>query len=308
MPELFSKTLKLMGNRFSITVLSENQKEGEEKIQLAIDEISRIERLLTTFSEDSQTNRINQNAGIGPVKVDREVLELILRAQKISDLTEGLFDLSYGSIDKSFWNFDKKMTTLPDLDLAKEKVRLINYRNILVNENDSTVFLKEKGMRIGFGGIGKGYAADRAAKILKEAGVKSGIVNASGDLITWGNQPNGQPWNIQLAHPDAPNTAFSKMNISNLAVATSGNYEKYVMIGGKRFSHTIHPKTGMPIEGLKSVTVICPMAELADALATPLSIMSVSESLNMINQMKGIACILVNNENKVFTSDNIHTD
>ncbi|MCP9745481.1 FAD:protein FMN transferase [Lacihabitans sp. CS3-21] len=297
-----------MGNRFVITVASADSVKAESLIDDAVAEIQRIESLLTTFSENSQTNQINQNAGIQAVKVESEVFELIVRAKRISELTDGAFDLSYGSLDKRFWNFDKTMAQLPDAQTAKEKVKLINYKNIILDKTLGTVFLKEKGMRIGFGGIGKGYAADKAAQLLRNKGVTSGIVNASGDLITWGNQPNGNPWTISLAHPDLPTEAFSKMNISNLAVATSGNYEKFVMIDGKKYSHTINPKTGYPISGIKSVSIICPIAELADALATPVTIMGVEAGLNLINQLNGVEGIIIDDQNHVYKSDNIKID
>jgi len=297
-----------MGNRFMITVLAYNSHKGESLIDEAVSEIQRIESLLTTFSENSQTNKINENAGIKAVKVDLEVFELIERAQRISRITDGAFDLSYGSLDKQFWNFDKTMTELPDQESAKEKVRLINFGNIILDKNQNTVFLKEKGMRIGFGGIGKGYAADKAANLLKNRGVKSGIVNASGDLITWGSQPNGEPWTISLAHPDLPTKAFSSLNISNLAVATSGNYEKFAIINGKRYSHTINPKTGYPVTGIKSVSIICPIAELADALATPVTIMGVEAGLDLINQLQSVECVIIDDNNYVYKSDNIKID
>lgn len=297
-----------MGNRFVITVASADSVKAESLIDDAVAEIQRIESLLTTFSENSLTNQINQNAGIQAVKVESEVFELIVRAKRISELTDGAFDLSYGSLDKRFWNFDKTMAQLPDAQTAKEKVKLINYKNIILDKTLGTVFLKEKGMRIGFGGIGKGYAADKAAQLLRNKGVTSGIVNASGDLITWGNQPNGNPWTISLAHPDLPTEAFSKLNISNLAVATSGNYEKFVMIDGKKYSHTINPKTGYPISGIKSVSIICPIAELADALATPVTIMGVEAGLNLINQLNGVEGIIIDDQNHVYKSDNIKID
>ena len=297
-----------MGNRFVITVASADSVKAELLIDDAVAEIQRIESLLTTFSENSQTNQINENAGIQAVKVESEVFELIVRAKRISELTDGAFDLSYGSLDKRFWNFDKTMAQLPDAQTAKEKVKLINYKNIILDKTLGTVFLKEKGMRIGFGGIGKGYAADKAAQLLRNKGVTSGIVNASGDLITWGNQPNGNPWTISLAHPDLPTEAFSKLNISNLAVATSGNYEKFVMIDGKKYSHTINPKTGYPVSGIKSVSIICPIAELADALATPVTIMGVEAGLNLINQLNGVEGIIIDDQNHVYKSDNIKID
>ncbi len=185
-------------------------------------------------------------------------------------------------------------------------VYLINYQNVLLNRESSTVYLKEKGMRIGFGGIGKGYAAEMAKDILQKQGVGSGIINASGDLTVWGTQANGKPWTIGIANPDQARLPFSYLNLTDTAIATSGNYEKYVKIGGKKYSHTINPKTGMPITGIKSVTVICPNAEIADAMATPVSIMGVKAGLEMINQIHQIECIIIDDKNKIFTSKNIN--
>ena len=303
---LHRKVLKLMGNRFEITVVGDDEKWAAERIDEAVAEISRIERLLTTFNENSQTSLINLNAGIKPVKVDKEVFDIIQRSKRISSITQGAFDISYGSVDKRLWNFDKTMTSLPDAATAKKLVRLINYQNIVLDESKCTVFLKEEGMRIGFGGIGKGYAAERAKLILKQKGVESGIVNAAGDLTAWGHQPNGKEWTIGIADPDATHHPFSYLSITNMAVATSGNYEKFVVIDGKKYSHTIDPKTGLPVTGIKSVTIISPNAEIADAMATPVMIMGIKVGLDIINQVKGLACVIIDDNNKIYTSKNIN--
>ncbi|HUH33225.1 MAG TPA: FAD:protein FMN transferase, partial [Daejeonella sp.] len=239
--EVYKRVLKLMGNRFEITVISQDEQWAQQRIEEAIAEIQRIENLLTTFSSQSETSLINENAGVKPTKVSQEVFDLIKRSIRISELTGGAFDLTYGSLDKRFWNFDTKMTSLPDAKSARETVKLIDYRKIVLDDEESSVYLTMRGMRIGFGGIGKGYAADRAKDILVKNGVTSGIVNAAGDLIAWGNQPNGQPWTAGIADPDASNKIFSRLNISNLAIATSGNYEKYAVIDGQKYSHTIDP-------------------------------------------------------------------
>ncbi len=302
----YKQSAKLMGNHFEITVVSDDEAMANYYIGLAIAEILRIEKLLTTFDENSETNLINQNAGIQPVKVSDEIIALIIRSLRISKLTQGAFDISYGSIDKQLWNFDTNMKKLPDAETAKNMVRLINYRDIIVDDKAQTVFLKEKGMRIGFGGIGKGYAAEKAKQVLLDKGVNSGIVNASGDLTAWGYQPDGSPWTIGIAHPDMVDLPFSYMNITNMAVATSGNYEKYVVIKGKKYSHTINPRTGMPVTGIKSVTIICNNAEMADALATPVTIMGIESGLYLINQLKGIGCIIIDDNNQLFTSKNIN--
>ncbi len=304
--EIVSRVSKLMGNRFIISVSATNSKEGSHFIDIAENEIKRIEAIFTTYSTSSITHQINVSAGISPVKVSTEVFELIERAQKISELTDGAFDLSYGSLDTRFWNFDKKMTSLPDSFEAQKSIYLINYKNIILDKKEHTVFLKNNGMRIGFGGIGKGYAADQAKKVLQNAGVIAGVINASGDLSTWGEHPQNGPWTISLAHPDSPLKSFSTLNLSNMAVATSGNYEKYVIIGDQKYSHTINPKTGFPIQGIKSVSVICPIAELSDALATPITIMGVSAGIDLINQMNGVACIIIDDNNKMYHSNNIN--
>lgn len=308
MPEhvISSKVVKLMGNRFEFTIIAEDQKSGQEAIDRAINEVMRIEKLLSTFKESSQVNKINKHAGLKPVKVDQEVIELILRSLKISNLTQGAFDITYGSIDKSLWNFDVNMVALPDKETALNSVGLINYQHVLVDTEKSTVLLKNKGMRIGFGGIGKGYAADRAKQVLLGLGIKSGIVNAAGDLIAWGMQINGEPWTIGIADPNQKDRPFSSLNISDMAIATSGNYEKFAVINGKRYSHTIDPKTGFPVSGIKSVTILCPSGELADALATPVVVMGVKVGLNLINQLKQVACVVIDDFDQVYTSKNIN--
>jgi thiamine biosynthesis lipoprotein len=166
--------------------------------------------------------------------------------------------------------------------------------------------LKEKGMRIGFGGIGKGYAAERAKWVMKERGLESGIVNASGDMTTWGFQPGGEPWTIGIADPNVKDRIFSYMKITNMAVATSGNYEKFIMVNGQKYSHTINPKTGLPIRGIKSVTIISPNAEIADAMATPVMIMGISAGLDMINQINDLEAIVVDDFDRVYASKKIH--
>ena len=162
---LFQRNELLMGNRFDLGVVGDDEVKANQALEKAIIEIKRIEALLSTYQANSQINQVNAKAGISPVKVDEEVFNLVERAQRISELTQGAFDLSYGSLDKSLWNFDQNMKQLPSKELAKNAVHLINFKNILLDRANETIFLAKKGMRIGFGGIGKGYAADQAKKV-----------------------------------------------------------------------------------------------------------------------------------------------
>lgn len=302
----FKRPQKLMGNAFEITVVSDDESSANGHLDAAVQEIRRIEKLLTTYSDESQTHLINTNAGVRPVQVDREIFGLIERSLRISRITDGYFDISYGGIDKSFWNFNREMKVLPDPEQIRQHLKLVNYKNIILNHDRQTVFLAEKGMRIGFGGIGKGYAAEMAKRLLQERGVHSGIVNASGDLTAWGNQADGQPWTVGIADPDNAGQPFSYMNITDMAVATSGNYEKFVIIDGKKYSHTINPKTGMPVSGIKSVTVFCPNAEIADAMATPIGIMGIDAALSMVNQINHLECVVIDDQDKIYSSQNIN--
>ena len=303
--KVYSRTTKLMGNRFDISVVSEDQEMADLAIDSAIEEIRRIERLISSWDEKSQTSEINRNAGIRPVNVDPELYGLIERSKQISNLTQGAFDISFGSIDPALWRFDGTMTALPDSATAAKAVRLINYNNILLDKAEGSVFLTEKGMRIGFGAIGKGYAAEMAKKKLLGMGIDAGVVNASGDMTIWGSHPEHDRWTIGIADPDARQQVFSSLQIRDQAVVTSGNYEKFVMIDGKKYTHIIDPRTGCPASGTKSVTIIAPNAELADALATAVFILGSEVGVDLINQLPGIECIIINEDNQMIYSDGI---
>ncbi|WP_349352507.1 MULTISPECIES: FAD:protein FMN transferase [unclassified Flagellimonas] len=301
---VYQRTLKLMGSRFDLTVVAENLEQGNTYLDMAVAEISRIEKLISSWDPQSQTSAINQNAGLRPVKVDKELFQLIERALKISKLTQGAFDISYASMDR-IWKFDGSVTEMPSPDIVRESVSKVGYQNIILDHAAQTVFLKNKGMKIGFGAIGKGYAADKAKALLVEQGVESGIINASGDLNAWGAQPDGKDWMVAIINPLNKEKVFSWLPVEDQAVVTSGNYEKYIIINGERYTHIIDPRTGYPSKGILSATIFTKNAELADALATSVFVMGVDIGLDFINQLKGVECIIVDENNKVITSKNI---
>ncbi len=305
--QVYKQTLKLMGSRFDITVVANDSVQGHIYINDAIEEISRIEQLISSWDPKSQTSEVNRNAGIKAVKVDKELFDLIERSIAISKLTDGAFDITYASMDK-IWKYDGSMIQMPSEDVIKASVRKIGYQNIILNKEATTVFLKLEGMKIGFGAIGKGYAADKAKDLLMSKGVKSGIINASGDMNTWGLQLNGEPWKVAITNPMDKTKAYGLLPISDGAVVTSGNYEKFVEFNNVRYSHIIDPRTGYPSTGIISVTVFAPKAELADALATSVFVMGKEVGLNRINQLPKVECIIIDEHGNVFTSNNIKID
>lgn len=303
--QVYTRTLKLMGSRFDLSVVAGNAEEADTYIDLAVNEISRIERLISSWDPNSQTSEINRNAGVQPVKVDKELFGLIERSLVISRLTDGAFDISFASMDR-IWKFDGSMTAFPAAEEVARSVQKVGYQKIVLDQENSTVFLPEPGMKIGFGAIGKGYAADKAKQLLKGKGVVAGIINASGDMNTWGKQPGGEDWKVAITNPLNKDQAFALVPLTGGAVVTSGDYEKYVVFNGVRYTHIIDPRTGYPAHGIISATVFAPSAELADALATSVFVMGWEVGIERINQLPNVECIIIDDKGNIHTSDHIN--
>ena len=297
---------KLMGSAFEFIVCANDPWSGDELLQACIDETTRLEKLLTEFSDNSETALINKNAGIKPVTISEETYQLISRSKNISELTDGAFDITSGIL-KKLYNFKQKSFQLPSYQKVSGTLKKTGYKKIkLLNGNK--IFLEQTGMHIGFGAIGKGYAADRVKKLMLEKNVPCGVINASGDLVAWGIRPNGEPWKVGIANPDQSDRILLWLPLDGMAIATSGNYEQYFEINGFRYSHNIDPKSGYPVRGIKSVSVISPSAELSDALATAVTVMGVDAGLYLINQLPQTWCIIVDDKNKLHYSEKMKID
>lgn len=300
----FSKDTILMGSAFTLTAVNEDSAVAKEAVFAGIIEIFRIEALISSWKPSSQTSIINANAGQSPVVVDEELFNLIDRSIKFSKLSNGYFDISFASLDK-IWQFNGQEQALPDREELLQSVSKIDYEKILLNYENHSVLLKDAGMKIGFGAIGKGYAADRAKKIMLSFGIENGVVNASGDILAWGTKPSGELWRIGIADPSNKNKVLSTIEITDQAVVTSGSYEKFVVIDGVPHGHIINPKTGMPAKGVLSVTIIAETGEMADAMATTVFVLGEVEGLKLVNHLKGVECIIINDKNILLYSTGI---
>lgn len=298
------RKLSMLGSPFEISVVSKDTIQGNYFIDKAVAEVKRIENLISDWIPTTQISEVNKNAGINPVKVDDEVFQLVTRANKISKLTNGAFDISYASMDK-IWKFDGSMKEMPTKEAIKNSVEKIGYEKIIMNDSAKTIFLEQKGMKLGLGGIGQGYIADKVKALLKNEGCQSGIVNVSGDINTWGKQIDGKPWTIGIVNPMNKNKVFATFPLEDNAVETSGSYEKFVMFNGIRYSHIIDPRTGYPATGIVSVSVFSKQTEIADALATGIFVLGIDVGLDLVNQLKGIECIIVDDKGKIHTSKGI---
>ncbi|MFT4092059.1 MAG: FAD:protein FMN transferase [Niabella sp.] len=287
----------LMGGRFDIAIVARDSLTAERYIDTVIAEISRIEYLISDWKATSQVSEVNRNAGIRPVKVDKELLDLTERALNISKITNGAFDISFAAMEK-IWHFDGSMTKMPSSGSVKKAVAKVGYKNIIINKDSSTIFLKLKGMKIGFGALGEGYAGDQCKAVMIDKGITAGLINATGDIQTWGTWPDGKPWQIGINDPFNQGALIAVIPVHG-AVTTSGSYEKFAMIDGKRYSHIINPATGYPAAGLTSVTILGPSAEFANALSTSVMVLGKDKGFKLLASFPEYEAVIITDSGKI---------
>jgi len=284
-----------MGTVIEITLQTDDE-EGAKKATLqAFQEIKRIEQLMSPWIGTSDVSHLNRSAGKDWVKVSPETFDVIQRSQKISGLSEGAFDITIAPLTQ-LWRKARERGVPPPSEEVKKFLGLVNFRNISTRSGGK-VFLKKKGMAIDLGGIAKGYAVDRAFEILTSLGYKNLIVNAGGDLRT-GGLKNNAPWSIGIQHPRSAEKVMATISVSDSAVATSGDYEKFFFHEGKRYHHILNPKTGFPADGCQSVTILSKNGMTADGLATAVFVLGSVKGNDLCQKMKGVECLIVGREGK----------
>lgn len=298
------RSVELMGSKFEITLVVPNEEIGYINIEEAAAEIKRIEQMISSWDPESETSLINSNAGVSPVKVSDELFNLIERSIQISEITDGAFDISYGALN-DLWKFDGSMQYMPTPEEINACLDRVGYGNIELNRSERTVFLKVKGMKLNFGGIGKGYAVDRAKQFLVSKQVIAGMINASGDVTTWGTKASGEKWLIGIENPGWKKNIFSWIPIIESSVSISENYKKYITVNGKRYSHIISPTSGYPVAGIDKVTVMAKTSELCDALSTAIVILGKEKGLALINQLGGAEVIIADNLGNIVHSNGV---
>ena len=286
--------------------MAADEASARRAVAAAYEEIDRLEAMISSWRETSETSEINRQAGIAPVVASDELLHLIHRAGKISRLTDGAFDLSFAAFGR-LWDFSSTSPVVPAEEDIRSALELVDFEDIVVDLEARTVFLRRPGMRIGLGAIGKGFAANRAVSRMKELGIRSGVVNAGGDLLAFGTREDGSPWTIGIADPKRRDEVFAYLRLRDQAVVTSGDYESFFEQDGVRYSHILDPRTGHPVRGVISATVVCPDAELADALATSISVLGVREGLQLIDRLKGVEALLVTDDGEIHFSRNLES-
>ena len=289
-----------MGSIFELIVVAENERQADYFFKAGVDEIKRLEALLSEFQDTSEISLINQNAGIRPVKVSDEVYNLLARCKQLSRVTQYAFDISIGPL-KKLYNFKNQEFDFPSRDRIRRTLKLVGTEKMELHESNH-VFIPVHGMKISLAAIGKGYAADCVRKIWLDMVLKAGVINASGDLTIIGEKALNKPWVAAIPDPDNKEKMFCYIPLKNKAIATSGDYEQFFLKDGIRYSHTIDPKNGLPLKGIKSVSVVSNSGELSDALATAVYVMGKKVGLHFINQVPHAYCLIIDENNEAVAS------
>lgn len=302
-PVLCRRSIQAMSAFLDISIVCTDAEAGASWIDEVIELSRGWIRNINAWDETSELAAVNRFAGQKPVAVSTELFQLLKRSLKICALTDGLFDVTFAAIDK-VWYFDRPLIVLPHPDAIRASVEKIDYKNILLDETAQTAYLAQPGGKIELGAIGKGYIVNRISRFFKERGVTGGLINAGGDLTSWGLNEFGKPWKVGIVDPENKEAFIGFLDVADQSVATSGSYERYAEINGERYTHIINPKTGWPVRGLKSVTVLYPDAELADALATSAFLLGPVEGLKFLNNIAHAAGFLISDNDEHYYTDN----
>ncbi|TPG71778.1 FAD:protein FMN transferase [Hymenobacter nivis] len=301
-PRAYTRSGHLMGSHFTFTAVSADDSLAWRALRAGMRETQRIDHLFSYWDSTSQVVKINRMAGVRPVVVDQEVYDLIARTLKISALTGGAFDATFASGDK-IYTFDRQAhPALPDSATVRRSVARIGWEKVRMDPATHAVYLPEKGMRLNLAGVLQGYGVRRAQALMKQMGIAGGLINGSGDVYCWGKQADGSGWRIAIGDPARPRTVSSWLTVSDMAVVTAGNYEQYFTVNGTYYGHIINPHTGYPATGLRSVTIICPDVELADALDDAVFVLGPQAGLALVNRLKGVDCTLITDDGQTLVS------
>jgi thiamine biosynthesis lipoprotein len=293
--EWMTRTENIMGTRCAVELWSEDKAKGEAAITSVFDDMKRIDRLMSTWKEDTEISLVNREGGKHPVKISPELFKLLQVSVEYSELTHGAFDITYASVG---YLYDFKKGVHPDQKAIDKALPGINWRHMVLDAKKTTVFFTRPGMRIDLGGIAKGYSVDRGIEILQKQGVTRAMVNAGGDTRIIGDR-FGKPWVVGIRDPDHENKMFLRMPLSDTAFSTSGDYERYFDEDGKRFHHIIDPKTGDSARKVRTVTVISGTATRTDALTKSVFIMGAEEGIAFINTLPDVDAVAVSPDGKV---------
>ncbi len=293
-----------MGSLVEVSAWSESESAASEAFEHVFREFDRLDALLSVWKDDSDASRINAAAGKAPVKVSGETIDVLSIAHDISAQTGGKFDITFGAL-ADIWKFDHDQdNSIPDRAAIERRLPLVNYEDVIVDRAAGTAFIRRPGMRIHLGGIGKGYAVDRAVALLKQRGLRDFMIQFGGDLYVAGTN-GGKPWKLGIADPRGSHDPFATIEISDGTFSTSGDYERAFVKDGVRYHHILDPDRGEPARGCRSVTLVTNRAVVADALAKGVFILGPTEGMALIEKLPDVEGVIVSAANQVLVSSGL---
>jgi len=296
---IYEKTRLYMGTFVTVKVVAENAAKAQEIIDAAFGEIEKIEGLMSRYRENSEVSRLNRLAHMTPQVVSPETFEVLMSSGEIFRNSGGAFDATIAPLIK-LWQKAAKENHPPRPEKIAQAKALVDYAQVILDEKARTVFFAQPGISLDLGGIAKGCAVDKAVEAIKAHGARAALVDAGGDIYVLGSGPDGSGWRIKIQDPAGGESGLGVVEVKNRAVVTSGNYQRFFEIAGRRYSHIVDPRSGWPAEGVASVTVIAPQATLADGLATALSVLGETEGLKLIESLPDVECLMVVGEKDSF--------
>jgi thiamine biosynthesis lipoprotein len=301
-PHTFQKTEPIMGTDVSITVVAPSAAEGEAAIDAGLAEVHRLDEMMSLYKDQSEVSRVNAAAGKQPVRVSPDMIEIVEAAKRTSELSNGVFDITIGPL-VVLWQMRLKENSVPtDAEIARIKP-LVNYRNLVVDKNASTLFLKRQGMIIDLGGM-KGFIADKVAAVLKARGVRNALIALAGDIWALGRRENNEPWSVGVQHPREHDKILMTLDLTDKYISTSGDYERFVIREKKRYHHIIDPRTGKPSRGVISATLIGQNGAFTDSLAKAPFILGPEQGLAIVRKA-GIEAIIVDESGTVYETEGV---
>ena len=295
---LVKETRVLMDTFCEISCYGRDRDKAIAAMDDAFKEMQRIERAFSKFDENSEVSNINRSAGLGKIGISKEVFNLTQDSIYYSQISGGAFDITVAPL-MDIWGFVRRHKAIPNKEAIDNALKSVGYKEIELDSKESSIRFLNKGTKMDFGGIAKGYAVDRAKDVLVSHGIKDGLINLGGNMFALGSAYGKKSWKIGVQDPRNKGRLLKSFELTDRAISTSGNYERFFEIGGKRYSHIINPVTGEPCQGIISVTVVADSAEKADALSTAIFVMGAEKGLELAAAVKDIKVLILKEDGKI---------
>jgi thiamine biosynthesis lipoprotein len=296
--EWLSNQADIMGTRVSVELWHKDRTLGELAIATVLDEFKRLDKKLSPYLSDSELSLVNRMAAESPINISSELFHLLQESRNYAELTQGAFDITFASLGHQY---DYRAGKKPDQQSTRQTLPLIDYRHIILDPKTRTAHFQRKGVRIDLGGIAKGYAVDRGIAILRERGIDHALITAGGDSRLIGDH-RGRPWHIGIQAPRKKQAMAAVLPLSDTAISTSGDYERYFEADGVRYHHIISPKTGRSAEDLQSVTILGPNATRTDALSTSIFVLGAEAGMALIDTLNDVEAVIIDRHGEMHTS------